>query len=67
MGELYGTVINATAKTSAVIDKIFTASASYTIPAGYTKMDIFAVGGGGGGKNGGTGSSGRAGGGGGSG
>lgn len=52
MGELYGSVINATVKTSAVINKTFTASGSYTIPAGYTKMDLFAVGGGGKAKNG---------------
>ena len=49
MGELYGSVINAMAKTSAVINKTFTASGSYTVPAGYIKADIFCVGGGSGG------------------
>lgn len=47
MGELYGSVINATAKTLAEINEVFTASQSYTIPAGYTQADVFAVGGGG--------------------
>lgn len=51
MGELYGSVINATAKTSAVINKTFTASGSYTIPAGYTFADAFYVGGGASGAN----------------
>ena len=50
MGELYGSAINATVKTSAVINKTFTASGSYTVPVGYTKMDLFAVGGGAGGN-----------------
>lgn len=44
--ELYGSAINATAKTSAVINKTFTAGGSYTIPVGYSKADIFCVGGG---------------------
>ena len=44
--ELYGSAINATAKTSAVIKKTFTAGGSYTIPVGYSKADIFCVGGG---------------------
>ena len=48
-GEMTGVVINATVTTASVINKTFTTSTSYTIPAGYTKMDLFAVGGGGGG------------------
>ena len=50
-GEMTGAVINATVTTSAVLNKTFTASGSYTIPAGYTKADLFAVGGGGGAVN----------------
>ena len=46
MGELYGSTVNATVKTSSVINKTFTVSGSYTIPAGYSKIDLFAVGGG---------------------
>lgn len=45
-GEKTGTALNAVAITSAVINKTFTVSGSYTIPTGYTKMDLFAVGGG---------------------
>ena len=48
-GEITGAAINAAVTTSAVIDKTFTASGSYTIPAGYAKIDIFCVGGGSGG------------------
>lgn len=48
-GEINGVVRNVTCKTSGELNKTFTASGSYTIPAGYTKMDLFAVGGGGGG------------------
>ena len=46
-GELTGTVLNATVTTSSTITKNFTSGSTYTIPAGYTKMDIFCVGGGG--------------------
>lgn len=50
-GEMTGAVLNATVTTSAVLNKTFTAGESYTIPAGYTKADLFAVGGGGGAVN----------------
>lgn len=53
-GDLLGDTLNATVKTQAVINKTFTATGSYTIPAGYSRMDIFCVGGGGGGGGGGT-------------
>ena len=56
-GDLLGDTLNATVKTQAVINKTFTATGSYTIPAGYSRMDIFCVGGGGGGGGGGTASS----------
>ena len=46
-GEKTGTALNAVAITSAVINITFTSSGSYTIPAGYTKADLFVVGGGG--------------------
>lgn len=52
MAELYGTERNGTCKTSAEISKTFTASENYTIPTGYTKMDLFAVGGGASGNSG---------------
>ena len=45
-GEINGVVRNVTCKTSGELNKTFTASGSYTIPAGYTKMDLLAVGGG---------------------
>lgn len=45
-GEMTGAVLNATVTTSAIMNKTFTVSTTYTIPAGYTKMDLFAVGGG---------------------
>lgn len=47
-----GTVRNVTCKTSAEINKTFTVSGSYTVPAGYTKADLFVVGGGGRGQDG---------------
>ncbi|RHR51989.1 hypothetical protein DWX10_16360 [Clostridium sp. AF18-27] len=47
-GEMTGAVITATVTTAAVINKTFTAGGSYTIPAGYSKVDVFCVGGGGG-------------------
>lgn len=48
MAELLGSIINGNCKTGAEIAKTFTASGSYTIPAGFAKIDLFAVGGGGG-------------------
>ena len=54
MAELIGTVKNGNCKTGAEMAKTFTASQSYTIPTGYTKMDLFVVGGGGGGGYGST-------------
>ena len=50
-GERIGAVINATVTTAAVINKTFTTSGNYTIPAGYSKVDVFCVGGGGGAVN----------------
>lgn len=46
MVELYGTVLNATAATGADVWLTFTRSQDYTVPQGYTKADIFCVGGG---------------------
>lgn len=46
-GEMTGSVLNTTVTTSGTLSKTFTAGTTYTIPAGYTKMDIFCVGGGG--------------------
>lgn len=48
LGTLYGSVLNAYAATQAELWLTFTGSQTYTLPAGYTKMDVFAVGGGGG-------------------
>lgn len=45
-GEFTGAAINTTVTTSGVLYKTFTASEIYKVPAGYTKMDLFAVGGG---------------------
>lgn len=45
-GEMTGDVRNATVKTSAQISTTITGTRNYTIPAGYTRMDVFAVGGG---------------------
>lgn len=45
-GELTGDTLNASAKTGAQINKTFTSSQTYTIPAGYTSLDVFCVGGG---------------------
>lgn len=47
-GERIGAAINMTATTASVINKTFTTSTSYIIPAGYSKVDVFCVGGGGG-------------------
>lgn len=46
-GIIVGMIRNVTCKTYGVLNKAFTASGTYTIPAGYTKMDLFTVGGGG--------------------
>lgn len=46
-GVINGTIRNVTCKTLGEISKTFTASGSYTIPTGYTKADLFVVGGGG--------------------
>ena len=48
-GELIGSFINATCQTGANIFVNFTSSTTYTIPVGYTMLDLFAVGGGSGG------------------
>lgn len=47
-GIIDGMIRNVTCKTYGVLNKTFTVSGTYTIPAGYTKMDLFTVGGGGG-------------------
>lgn len=46
IGELLGSHIYTTCKTGSQITKTFTSSQSYTVPAGYTIMDAFLVGGG---------------------
>ena len=46
-GEMTGNVLNATVTTGSTITQTFTSSTTYTIPAGYTKIDLFAVGAGG--------------------
>lgn len=51
-GEMMGEPLNATVKTSAQITKTITSTQNYTIPAGYSIVDIFCVGGGGGGSGG---------------
>lgn len=48
-GVIIGTAKNATCKTGTEINKTFTASQSYGVPFGYSKIDVFAVGAGGGG------------------
>lgn len=48
-GEMTGEARNATVKTSAQINLTIKGTQNYTIPTGYSKADIFAVGGGGGG------------------
>lgn len=48
-GELTGDILNTTVTTLSIINKTFTSGGTYTIPSGYTKIDIFCVGGGGGG------------------
>ena len=48
-GELIGEPINATVRTDAKINQTIKGTQNYTIPTGYNKMDLFAVGGGGGG------------------
>ena len=51
-GEITGNILNAQVTTEATQTKIFTSSTTYTIPQGYTQIDIFCVGGGGGGSAG---------------
>lgn len=46
-GEMTGTAINATVKTSDQISVTIKGTQTYTIPAGFNRMDAFAVGGGG--------------------
>ena len=51
--QLNGATMNASAATEiAAIYRTFTSSTNYTIPSGYTKLDLFLVGGGAGGGNG---------------
>ena len=52
LGEMTGDVLNATRATSGQSNVSITSTRSYTVPTGYTKMDVFCVGGGGGGYNG---------------
>ena len=51
-GDLYGNTINSSAKTQTELWLTFITSQNYTIPAGYNKIDLFAVGGGASGKAG---------------
>lgn len=51
-GEMTGDVHNAQVTTGNTISQTFTSSTTYTIPQGYTQVDIFCVGGGGGGSSG---------------
>ena len=51
-GEMTGSVLNASVTTGNTINLTYTSSGTYTIPQGYTKMDVFAVGGGGAGAYG---------------
>lgn len=46
-GEMTGNTLNASRATGSQINKTFTSTQTYTIPAGYTSMDVFCVGGGG--------------------
>ena len=46
-GEMTGAVINATVKTSTQLTVTIKGTQTYTIPAGFSRMDAFAVGGGG--------------------
>ena len=45
-GEITGNAVNASVTTSGITNLTITGSRSYTIPAGFTKMDVFCVGGG---------------------
>lgn len=56
-GELLGTQLKGTIKTGAIQTITVKSTSNYTIPAGYTSVDIFCVGGGGGGGRGQDGSS----------
>ena len=51
-GEMTGDVLNTTVTTGSSISETITSTQNYTIPAGYTTLDIFCVGGGGGGAGG---------------
>ena len=51
-GEMTGNILNATVTTGNTINLTYTSSNTYTIPQGYTQIDIFCVGGGGGGSAG---------------
>lgn len=50
-GEMTGNVLNAEVTTSGQLNITFKGSQTYTIPDGYTKADVFCVGGGGNGGN----------------
>ena len=56
-GDLYSPEFRAVGTTGGVITNTYTSSQNVTVPAGYTLVDIFCVGGGAGGQGGGTGSS----------
>lgn len=49
LGELTGDILNASRATAGQSNVTITSSRSYTVPTGYTKMDVFCVGGGSGG------------------
>ena len=51
-GEMTGDVINASRATAGQSNITITSTRTYSVPAGYTKMDVFCVGGGGGGNMG---------------
>ena len=51
-GELLGTQLRTTVNTGSIQTVTITSSRNYTIPSGYTSVDIFCVGGGGGGGRG---------------
>ena len=52
VGEMTGNYLNASVKTGGQMNQTFTSTQNYTIPAGYTSMDVFCVGGGGRGSKG---------------
>ena len=49
--QLNGNVSNFSITTAGIINQTFTGSTTYTIPAGYTRLDVFCVGGGASGQN----------------